>query len=339
MIGRIPRWFLIVGIVTAPLGCDNVSWGGMSVSLQGPPGDSTGNPSAGGPGEEAPPRIEVGPLLFAGVREGDSAIVQPVGEIVEGSLAPLPGGPDGERLTEQLLRESLVPGRRFALFHGGSRVGTLTLSGRGELSRDYCTPRPRAAGRLELLPSASEVARFLAMAETEGPEPSYESVEPLVPERLHRNAAQNLAGRALNELQAPWPRTLQDIRRDLQVFRLEGSRETAVAATFTFRDQLEVGTPEEGAYALFLLGEGDGSGFRRTFTWYRPVAEGGKGAPRLFSWMDWDGDGMDEILLEVFGVDTRWWAALSRNQEGWSTVFQEPCGTPTSSRDTTRTTG
>ena len=40
MIKRVPRWFGMVGIVTAGFGCDNVSFGGMSVRLEGPPRDS-----------------------------------------------------------------------------------------------------------------------------------------------------------------------------------------------------------------------------------------------------------------------------------------------------------
>jgi hypothetical protein len=42
--------------------------------------------------------------------------------------------------------------------------------------------------------------------------------------------------------------------------------------------------------------------------------------------MDWDGDGEEEILLEVFGADARWWAALDRENGAWSIAFQDPCG-------------
>ena len=55
MIGRIPRWFLMVGIVTATFGCDNVSWGGMSLSLEGPPKGLVGR--IGSPDARRSPKI------------------------------------------------------------------------------------------------------------------------------------------------------------------------------------------------------------------------------------------------------------------------------------------
>ena len=126
MIGRIPRWFLMVGIVTAAFGCDNVSWGGMSLSLEGPPTDSTA--VAEDPVPEGSLSFEYGPLLFAGVREGDSARVVPVAELVDGVLRPLPPGEAGVRMAEQVQEERLAPGQRLTVFHGGTRIGTFTTS-------------------------------------------------------------------------------------------------------------------------------------------------------------------------------------------------------------------
>ena len=84
MIGRVPRCLLVVGIVTAASACDNVSWGGFDLSLQGPSADTLTPPS---PGEEEPspegvdtplpPTVALAPLLYAGAREGDSAWVVP----------------------------------------------------------------------------------------------------------------------------------------------------------------------------------------------------------------------------------------------------------------------
>ena len=51
-----------------------------------------------------------------------------------------------------------------------------------------------------------------------------------------------------------------------------------------------------------------------------------KAAPRYFDHLDWDGDGADEILLDVFGNDQRWFAALSRAEDGWVRSYQDSCG-------------
>jgi len=330
MIDRIPHWLLIVGIVTAAFGCDNVSWGGIDIRLEGPPGDTL----AAAPGEAGsqspagPQRIEYGPLLYAVSREGDSAVVVPVAELVNGSLRPLPQGEDATRLAAQILDERLPPGRELILFHQGVRTGTLIVSDPLENTADYCSIRAQALGRLELIPSASEARRFLALEGPLGQEWPYGLFQTQTVERSHRNAAQNLAGEALNQLRAQWPGGLQDIRHDLQVFQLPSGQAPSVVATFLFQDLMGIGPAPGEAYSLLIIGEPRGNRFERTFTWYRKVEEEGKGAPRLFSKMDWDGDGEEELLLEVFGEHSRWWAALDKENGNWTLAFQDPCGAP-----------
>lgn len=329
MIERTPRWLLIVGIVTAAIGCDNVSWGGMSFSLEGPPADSLASPEGGPDSSPADPqRIEYGPLLYAGFRQEDSATVVPVAELVEGGLHPLPAGETGLRMAAQVLRERLLPGKELALFQQGSRIGTLILSDARGTSTEYCSPRAEASGHIELIPSAAEAQKFLALEESEGRRLNHGSIQLLPVERSHRIAALNLGGEALNELRAQWPAALQNIRQDLQVFQ-PGDRQTpSIAATFLFQDQLSTGLPPDDAYALLILGEYRGTRWERTYTWYRRVGDEGKGAPRFFSKMDWDHDGQEELLLEVFGADSRWWAALDMENGRWTLDFQDPCGAP-----------
>ncbi len=326
MIGRIPRWFLMVGIVTATFGCDNVSWGGMSLSLEGPPRDSSAISEVEVP--EGAQRFEYGPLLFAGVREGDSARVVPVAELVDGVLRPLPPGDAGARMAEQVLEERLAPGQRLTVFHGGTRIGTFTTSASLGTTTEYCSPRAQASGHVELVPSASEAQRFMALAEGTGGPWSFGLYQNFVAERAQRNAIQNIAGVALNEARAQWPTALQNIRQDLQLFLPPGGETPAVVASFLFQDQMEIGPAPDQAYSLLVVGEPAGRQFNTTFTWYRRVADEGKGAPRLFSLMDWDQDGEDELLLEVFGADSKWWAALERENGNWTLAFQDPCGTP-----------
>jgi hypothetical protein len=84
-----------------------------------------------------------------------------------------------------------------------------------------------------------------------------------------------------------------------------------------------------GAYALFTLGERAGEVQREAFVWYRSVDSEGKGAPRYHDHLDWDGDGADEILLDVLGANRRWFAGLGRRNRAWVRTFEDECGSGT----------
>jgi len=294
--------------------------------LEGPSGGSQVTPEDSTSGQLGEAEITIGPLLYAGTLEGDSATITPVAEVVDGQLQPLPPGELGDRYAQQILRDQLAPSRKLILFQQSARIGTLTVATSRGIDEEYCTPRPTVVGRVELRPSAQGMTRVLATDETFGQSWTFDPVRTPVLNRTLENAAQNLAGEALNQLRAPWPGALQNIRQDLQVLNLDRNPEPSVVATFLFRDTLGVGPTSDDAYSLLVLGEPAGSRFRRTFTWYRPAETDAKGAPRFFGSMDWDRDGEDEILLEVFGSATRWWAGLERTGESWEATFQDPCG-------------
>jgi hypothetical protein len=186
-------------------------------------------------------------------------------------------------------------------------------------------------GHMEIVPSASAAERFLALEQRVGEQEPYGVSQAFAAGRAHQTAIQNLGGQALNELRAQWPVTLQNIRQDLQVFQLSTDPSPSIVGSFLFQDQMEVGPAPDPSYSLLVLGEPQGNRFNRTFTWYRRVEEEGKGSPRYFSKMDWDGDGQEELLLEVYGADSRWWAALDKEGGGWSVAFQDPCGEPEAS--------
>ena len=81
------------------------------------------------------------------------------------------------------------------------------------------------------------------------------------------------------------------------------------------------------------MGEQAGEEYREAYTWYREVDTEGKGAPRYFDHLDWDGDGTDEILLDVLGSNRRWFAALSYRDGAWARTFQDSCGSSASGGD------
>jgi hypothetical protein len=329
MIGRVPHLPFLVGIVIAASGCDNVSWGGIDLRLEGPSDDTTlaRGDTARGPGD-LDPAAALGPLLYAGARSGDRVEVVPVAEITGAGLRPLPSGPEGEELDRQIIQGRLRHGRELILFHQGVRVGALVVDDTGMERDTYCQSRPWASGPLILLPGAFAAERFLALERAEGIFHPFGPFRELSSEYDQRVASLNLGSEAVTLVGAPWPPSLLDIRQDLQILDLTGGEAPAVMATFLHRDQLQVGPAPDDAYALLVLGEPTGPRFDLTYVWYRPVSTEGKGAPRYFSRMDWDGDGQEEVLLEVLGADRRWFAAIDRAPEGWQTVFQDPCGTP-----------
>jgi hypothetical protein len=329
MIGRVPRWFLLVGIVMAATACDNVSWGGMEVGLHGPAADSVADVVGMVEADEpAPPAITLGPILYAGEREGSLARIFPVAEITEAGLRPLPIGPEGEELASQLLSSRLRHGENLTLFHQGVRIGTMEVEEGRQSTGPFCGAPVQVVGHLQVTPEAAGVQRFLALEEEIGNQYPFDPFVELRSVYDQRVGSLNLGSQAIPLVGARWPTSLLEIRQDLQVFQLPGGEAPAVMATFLFRDQLQVGPAPSDAYSLMVLGEPRGSDFNLAYSWYRTVESGGKGAPRFFSRLDWDGDGDEEILLEVLGEDRRWFAALNRASDGWILTYEDPCGAP-----------
>jgi hypothetical protein len=116
-------------------------------------------------------------------------------------------------------------------------------------------------------------------------------------------------------------------RAAIDVFRLPGADGPSVAATFLNADRLAVAEPGRGAYSMLLMGTREGDVYRRSYVGYNR-ADAGKAAPRYFDHLDWDHDGDSEILLEVFGATSRWFATLGRRGDAWVQTFQDPCGAP-----------
>ena len=143
-----------------------------------------------------------------------------------------------------------------------------------------------------------------------------------------RVASLNLASQAIAAVGAVWPPALLESRADIQAFRLPEADGSSLAATFLLGDRLAVAEPRNDAYALFVMGSGGSGGYRSDFVWYRKAENDGKGAPRYFGHLDWNRDGRSEILLDVFGAEHRWFAAMAQRNGTWVRTFQDPCGEP-----------
>ena len=144
-----------------------------------------------------------------------------------------------------------------------------------------------------------------------------------------RVATLAIAGDAIPRYGARWPDAgTLDARDHIQAFQLRNTPGQSVAATFVVNDQLAVGPPSAGAYALFVVAQERGAEYAEAYAWFRDAGAEGKGIPRYFDHLDWNNDGTDEMLLDVLGANQRWFATLSYRDGAWLRTFQDACGSP-----------
>ena len=324
--GLMRKHLLAVAVMLiAGTGCDNVEFGGIQFEFRSP---EPARPQVVPDVVREEPTGTTGlvnihaPLLLAGVRDGARGRFVVVGEVHPDGLRPFPDPrfvDDADRIAELT-----APGSEWAVFSEGVRVGRLIVESATN-AIGYCGARTEITGVVELVATAVEAERLLAMPAQEVDLP-YEEYRLIAHVYDQRVATLSIAGDAIPRYGARWPElgTL-DAREHIQAFQLRNTPGQAVAATFVVGDNLEVGSAGPGAYALFVLAHQGNAGYSEAYTWYQDVAEQGKAAPRYFDHLDWDGDGADEILLDVFGSEQRWFAALSQEGEGWIRSFQDSC--------------
>jgi len=314
----------MIGALTA---CDNVEWGGSSFEWRPPPPKEVVEPVAAEVEEEALPPLPEGPVLFLAHRGADDIwSVSPIGELGTDALAPLSNDQDVPGFTARYVRERLVEGREFTLFEGQTRLGRFISGSSVAPDSTHCQARPSVSGLVEVLPEVSDRTVFLALPSDQADFLTRAPVRAMQPDRGHSITSYRLVEQLLNERRYRWPPDVAAARASLMTIPNSGEGAPLILSTYLYRDGLGIGPAPENAYSLFMIGENDGNGYRSTFDLYRNVQSDGKGAPRLLSRGDWDGDGQQELLLDVFGADSRWLAALDRTASGWQLVYQDACG-------------
>ncbi|MDX1645778.1 MAG: hypothetical protein R3304_01445 [Longimicrobiales bacterium] len=317
-------------ILTGTTGCDNVAWGGIDVQLRSPGAPQQADPVAGDVVSEPDSVAKVpGPVLLAGRRVGDRAELVVVGEVLSDGLSRFPD-PRYPRDASRLARLA-EPGSEWVLFSEGVRVGRMIADTSGT-AEEFCGAGPRISGVVELIPTAAAVERLLAFPAADADGRAAEPYAPFDPYREHahtydqRVASLSIAGEAIARYGEPWPPGgVLGLRAHIQAFQLSDAERPWIAATFVSQDRLGIVSPRPGAYALFVMGRPVEGEYVETFTWYRSVEAEGKGVPRYHDHLDWDGDGADEILLDVFGAERRWFVGLDRQSGMWVRAYEDPC--------------
>jgi len=312
-------------ILTVGTGCDNVEFGGFHIGIRAPESAARLSAEDVAPVETTEATDTRGPILLAGIRDGAEGRFVVVGEVQSGALRPFP---DPQFTSDELRIAALtVPGTEWAVFSEGVRVGRLIVESASP-AIGFCGSRTAISGIVELVATAANAERLLAMpaVEVDRPYEEYQNISHVYDQRV---ATLAIAGDAIPRYGASWPElgTL-DAREHIQAFQLRNTPGQSIAATFMADDELEVGRPGRRAYSLFVLGHENDTGYAESYTWFRDAVTDGKAAPRYFDHLDWDGDGSDEILLDVFGNQKRGFAALSRQGDSWIRSYQDDCTQP-----------
>jgi hypothetical protein len=322
--GTAHRWLSTLVILVAASGCDNVSWGGIDVRLEGPP-ETESAVADTVTAEVVLPELPQGPVLFRVDRSAGRASLSPVGEISGDSLLPLSDEAD---FRDYFVQQRMSSGSEFVLFADGTRVGRFLTADSAWVSAETCGAPPVVSGIVELVPSAASTTRFLALPADRGDSFPRDPFSVRTIDQGTRVTAANIAGTVIMDAGTRWPPSMARARGDVQLLGMGTDEPALIAATYLYEDQMAISPPGTGAYSFFYLAEDRGVGHRFSYYWLRNAQDEGKGAARYFGHMDWDGDGTVEVLLEVLGAAERWHAALERTVDGWDRSYEDPCGAP-----------
>ena len=313
-------------MVIAVGGCDNVEWGGIDFAVVPPPD------KARDPDQDRDDRaLPAGPVLFDVHRDSAGATVIPVGQVTATGLAPIAPGDDPHAFGTRFMEVFLDVGTQLTLFHRGQRMGMVTVDGAAMPAGPVCRPLPRASGSLALTSDAEGVTEFLALAQASAPEGRLAGG--FEPERRMAVVADMMAGEMLRARGAPVASTAT-ARRQLQPFPLTESPDPGFAATYLVEDSLGLGGDNAGSSLFVVFTPRGQSGYDTAFVSFAHYDDGGKAAPRVIDFLDWDRDDRVELLLEVFGTRISWFRAVGRDGDQWRTLFEDRCDPRTAPMDT-----
>ena len=319
----------IAVILTLATGCDNVAWEGLELRLNPPTSSSaiSSEQSVITPDladEEQSLEIPKRPILLSGKRTGSTAKLTAVGEVNGNSLTAI----SNQGLRSEISLGLITQGSEWVLFSEGVRIGRMIAQ---EVSIDdsFCTLRPTISGIVELVSEASDVEQLIALPIDVAGSRSFQPYTAYRHNYNQRVASLALASEVIPSLGAEWPPSILDSRTDIHAFQLPGEPRQAIAATFLHQDRMITSPPESGAYSLFVMGDATSGTYEISYMWYRLAESQGKGVPRYLDHIDWNGDGSEEILLEMFGSEDRWFAGLAKQDGRWIRSFEDSCNSAT----------
>jgi hypothetical protein len=331
-------FILLPCILVAMAGCDNVNWGGVEVAIVRPP--TVSSKPATGAADPVEERLPEGPVLYYVANNTNGPVMVPVGEISGDSMLPIRASNDPRAFADRFIAEHMRQGEEFVLYRDGNRVGTFVVTSASAPAENVCPALPRAQGAMELGAAAVGTSEFLAIPEAYAPEIRRRPGG--VPEisRTMQILAPILAEKMIRARRAPLPGNWQRALAQLRPFPIATGTEPAYATTFLVGDTLGRGADNEG-YSLFYIGTPAQFSYDTVFVNFHNYAQGGKAAPRVIDFLDWNRDDQPELLLQVYGTKDVWFEAVGKDNQGdWKRIFRDRCeggtpGVPTPAADTT----
>ena len=269
--------------------------------------------------------LPTGSVLFHVIRTANGAQIIPVAEISGDSLRTLrrPAGVSPQAYEQRFRRAVLEPNSQFVLFRRGARVGTATVQGNGPVST--CGV-PSSVGLVTTVAAAAAEREFVAFRKGLEPDVVGEFSPPQVAGPIRRYGPL-IAERAVLQNGLPRPRSWPGAQRDLQALDVVRGGQPEMASTFLVGDQLAVGPPEEDGWSVFFVASYEQrTGYNPFYTEVSDYRKGGKRAPKLVDYLNWNRNGGAEMLVQVFGAQDSWYEAVSQDRGNrWARVWE---GTP-----------
>jgi hypothetical protein len=326
MLMRLPNRFLpgaALLILTALPACDNVRWGGAEVQFVPPPPASGSEQPKPDAQTFAQIGLPAGTVLFHVVKAAGGAMqVIPVGEVSGDSLRTIrrPAGVAPQAYESRFREAVFARTGEFTLFRRGAAVGTLTINGDGPATQ--CGV-PTATGTGTTVAAAADATEFLAFRKGLAPEAKGEYAPPQVNGSINTFAS-IVAERLVLQKGLARPRSWPGARRDLQAIEVGGAATPEMAATYLVGDQLAQGAAEPEGWSVFYLASYESrAGYTPFYSEVHDYRSEPKAAPRLVDYLNWNGRGAPDVLVQVYGpAETRYEVVSSDRGGRWSRVWE-----------------
>jgi hypothetical protein len=309
-------------ILTAATGCEKVQWGGAEVRIVKPPPPAGAAAAAPSLTDQTDLGLPRGNVLFHVVRSQGQDLIVPVAEISGDSMRTLqrPAGVSPQAY-EQRFRQAVLPANgEFVLFRRGARVGTFSLTGNGGLTT--CGV-PTAVGQATTVAAAAADQEFLAFRKGLEPDVVGEFSPPQVAGPIVRYAPL-VAERLVLQSGLPRPGSWPHAQRDLQAIDLIRGGTPEMATTFLSGDDLKPGPADKDGWSVFYVASYEQrTGYNPLYSEVTDYRKGPKRAPKAVDYLNWNGKGGNELLVQVFGATDAWYEVVSNDRnKGWQKVWE-----------------
>lgn len=323
---RLPRLAPVL-ILTALSACDNVKWGGAEVQLVPPPPAGGAQPGESGDASYADLGLPSGTVVFHVVKQPTGGVrVIPVAEVSGDSLRTLrrPANVDPQAYETRFRAAVLGKDAQLDLFRRGAKVGTASIQAEAPITT--CGV-PTATGVAVTVAAAADAPEFLAFRKGLSPDVIGEYSPPQVNGSM-RTYASIVAERLVLQKGLARPRSWTGAQREMLPLEVVGGGTPEMSATYLAGDRMAIGAPDPDGWSVFYVAAYESAtGFSPVYNEVRDYRTQPKAVPHLVDYLDWNGEGGNEMLIQVFGEKDTWYEAVSMDRGNrWTKVWEgEAC--------------